>query len=366
MVATLRNHGLLPIHPPKIDVVNDFLHIDAMKWHYFTMIPNLRVHIKKYIELVKNIKNNKDMPKSSYKQFSFAPQSLIPYYNLLPKWAHEHPSVQNLVRGLEYHQHSSSFQNKVIALNIALPLLLPIDDKLTDVAKELYGYFKTQPNISNIDQLFEHNEDESRKSVFLPDDDFTDDKEEFYTFYTAADIRAIEKEEEEERKLKKREEGRAKRAAEEAKAAAAEGGDKKKDDKAQAKDDKKKEDKGQEEEVEEEKDKEEEEQQQEEQGKDKGVGGFDLVDDQEAEEDMALKAKNLKAVKEIKIKEENKYITQRKEALKLAEIKKDQDKLFIEFLKQHNIELNENFIVISRDIIDVQTGKIMAFFSFCS
>ena len=27
----------------------------------------------------------------------------------------------------------------------------------------------------------------------LPEDDFTDDKEEFYTFYTAADIRQIEK-----------------------------------------------------------------------------------------------------------------------------------------------------------------------------
>lgn len=355
MVSTLRDHGKLPLHPPKIDVISDFLHIDAMRWNFFTMIPNLRIHLKKYNDFMRNINNGKDVGKSGNKTFSFSHQSLVPYYNLLPKWAHEHPTVQNIVRGLEYHQHGYSFQQKITALNIALPLLLPLDDKLTDVSKELYSYFKTNPSLSNIDQLFEHNEDESRKSVFLPDDDFTDDKEEFYTFYTAADIRAIEKEEEEERKLKKREEGRAKRAAEEAKAAA-ESGDKKKEDKKDLKDDKKKGNEAQDQEnVEEEKEEEteHEEEQQNEQG-----GIFDLRDDQEDEEELAMKGKKPKVKTDTRIKEENKYITERKEAIKLVEIKKEQDKLFVEFIQKHNIDLNENFISITRDIIDVQTGKI--------
>lgn len=355
MVSTLREYGKLPVHPPKIDVISDFMHIDAMRWNYFTMIPNMRTHMKKYMEFMRNINNNKPVGKSGKKTFSFSHQSLVPYYNLLPKWAHEHPTVQNIVRGLEYHQNGYNFQQKITALNIALPLLLPLDDKLTDVSKELYGYFRTNPSLANIDQLFEHNEDDTRKSVFLPDDDFTDDKEEFYTFYTAADIRAIEKEEEDERKLKKRDEGRAKRAAEEAKAAA-ESGDKKKEDKKDTKEDKKKGNEAQaEENAEEEKEEEteEEEEQQNEQG-----GAFDLKDDQEAEEELAMKGKKPKMKTEIKIKEENKYITQRKEAIKLIEIKKEQDKVFSEFIKKYNIELNENFISITRDIIDVQTGKI--------
>ncbi len=359
MVSTLKEHGKLPVHPPKIDVISDFMHIDAMRWNFFTMIPNMRNNMKKYMELLRNIKNNKDFSKPGKKIFSFSHQSLVPYYNLLPKWAHEHPTVQNIFRGLEYHQHGYSFQQKIIAMNIALPLLLPLDDKLTDVAKELYGYFRTNPSLANIDELFEHNEDETRKSVFLPDDDFTDDKEEFYTFYTAADIRAIEKEEEEERKLKKREEGRAKRAAEDAKAAA-ESGDKKKDNKKDDKDEKKKGGEAQvQETIEEEKEEEDEEESDEQEEKQNETGGaFDLKDDQEAEEELAMKGKKPKLKTEIRMKEENKYITQRREALKLVEIKKEQDKLFSDYIKKHNIELGEKFISITRDLIDVQTGKL--------
>lgn len=360
MVATLREPGLLPIHPPKLDHINDFLHIDAMRWNFFTMIPNMRVHLKKFQELMNNVKKNIDnqgMRKKLPHEFSHNHQSLIPYYNLLPKWAHEHPTVQNIVRGLEYYQTQSTFSQKISALNIALPLLLPLDDKLTHVAKELHSCHRTNPTIANIDSLFEHNEDETRKNVFLPDDEFTDDKEEFYTFYTAADIRAIEKEEEEERKQKKKEEGRAKRAAEEAKLAAAEGGDKKKDDKKDAKGDSKKTQEGGEN-AEEQKEAEAIEENQRD-GISKDGHSFDFVDNQESEEVLAMKTKKTKIKKEMKTKQENKYIKDRKEALKQQEIKKEQDKLFAEFLKKHeNIKLNENFIIISRDLIDVQTGKL--------
>lgn len=371
MVSTLREHGKLPVHPPKIDVSNDKFHADAMKWNFFTMLPNMRINIKNYHQCLSYLhlmnkktfsdnilKDNSPAHKDPLDTFEHSRQSLIPYYNLLPKWAHENPSVQNIVRSLEFNHNEFSFQEKMVAINIALPLLLPTDDKLAEVAKEIYDVNPEEIKLDNIEELLLHNEDETRKNVILPEDDFTDDKEEFYTFYTAADIRAIEKEEEEERKLKKREEGRAKRAAEEAKAAGESG--KKKEEKIDPKDQKK----GASEETAEaepEKQDEQEEEDDEEEVKDNSAGEFtfELNDDVEADEDMIFKTKKPKAEKKKVEKEENKYITERKEALRLIEIKKDQDKLFSEYLKKNSsIKLDTNYINISREMIDVKTGKI--------
>jgi len=369
MVSTLREFGKLPVHPPKIDVHNDKFQIDAMRWNFFTMLPNMRINIKNYHESIKifsNLnqkkledlqKNNSPAHKNPLDTFEFSRQSLIPYYNLLPKWAHENPAVQNIIRSLEFNHNQFSFQQKLIAINIALPLLLPIDDKLAAVAKEINDIKPEEITMDNIEELLLHNEDETRKHMILPEDDFTDDKEEFYTFYTAADIRAIEKEEEEERKLKKREEGRAKRAAEEAKAAGESG--KKKEEKKDPKDEKKAAatpEETQEAEPEKEEDQEEEE--------DIGTGKtgdnlFDLDDEGEVDEESAFKTKKPKSEKKKIKKEENKYITERKEALQLIDIKKDQDRLFSQFLKKYSsIKLNEDYINISRDMIDVKTGKI--------
>lgn len=365
MVSTLREHGKLPVHPPKLDVNNDKFQIDAMRWNFFTMLPNLRINIKTFhqtLELIHNANKAKKnlfdekspANKSPLEKFEFSRQSLIPYYNLLPKWAHENPAVQTIIKSLEYNHYEYSFQEKMQAVNMALPLLLPTDDKLAEVAREIYDVNSENIKLENIEDLLLHNEDETRKNVILPEDDFTDDKEEFYTFYTAADIRAIEKEEEEERKLKKREEGRAKRAAEEAKAAG-ESGKKKVDDK---KDNKK--DSG-DTETQEAEAKEEEAQEDEEEDKEDKAGEFtfELNDDNEGDEEVALKTKKPKIEKKKVQKVENKYITERKDALRLVEIKKEQDILFSKYLKKHeHIKLDENYINISRDMIDVKTGKI--------
>jgi hypothetical protein len=370
MVSTLRDHGRLPVHPPKIDVNNDKFHIDALRWNFFTMLPNMRINAKNLQESFRVLQSLNSKQISDIKidrspahklptdTFKFSDQSLIPYYNLLPKWAHENCAVQNIVRSLEHNHFEFSFQQKLVAINLALPLLLPTDDKLAEVANEIYDIKSEDIKLDNIEELLLHNEDETRKNMTLPEDDFTDDKEEFYTFYTAADIRAIEKEEEEERRIKKRDEGRAKRAAEEAKAAGESGA--KKEEKKDGKDgkDEKKNTNEETQEAEPEKIEEPEEEEEEE---DKGKGGefsFEINDDGEADEDSALKIKPPKNERKKEVKSENKYITERKEALRLIDIKKEQDISFSEFLKKNSIKLNENYINISREMVDVKTGKI--------
>ena len=57
MVSTLREHGKLPVHPPKIDVSNDRFQIDAMRWNFFTMLPNMRININKYLQSIKLLNN---------------------------------------------------------------------------------------------------------------------------------------------------------------------------------------------------------------------------------------------------------------------------------------------------------------------
>jgi hypothetical protein len=149
------------------------------------------------------------------------PQSLILYYNLLPKWARDHPTIKMIVRGLEHKQPFMSMREKINLVNLSLRFLMPIDDDwkaLMEVA--MFESHKENITLENVQELIEYDDDTERKLTTDPNDFVTDDEDEFYTIITAADVRQMEKEEEEERKQKKKEEGRAKRAAEEAKEAA--------------------------------------------------------------------------------------------------------------------------------------------------
>lgn len=213
--------------PPKLaDYWEDFAK-DTWQWSSFTVHYQNRIMFRNVIKsmtaamdsLSKEDYKNKD----NFSLFDISyPQSLIYYYNLLPKWAREHPSVKMIVRGLEFHQPWASYQEKINMVNLALQIVMKKDKyymEQSDIALDAHPEDITSENLPS---LLEHDEERERNILQDPEDEATDD-DDLEIVSTAEEVRAIEREEEEERKRKKKEEGRAKRAAEEAKQAAAEG-----------------------------------------------------------------------------------------------------------------------------------------------
>jgi hypothetical protein len=226
--ATLAPEGEMSPIPPKIADWLERCYADSHFWHLFTSV----VHQKLYVDqqkagLIRTMaelqKINWDAPNFTMMSFSDIPlpPSIIDYYNLLPKWARDHPTMKTVIRGLEYHQPWTSYREKVMAVNWTLQVLIGKDKTYNELLAMSYQADPEELTMENLPALLEHDEEETRNILQHPEDEATDD-EEMEIISTAEDVRAIEKEEEEERKKKKREEGRAKRAAEEAKQAAAE------------------------------------------------------------------------------------------------------------------------------------------------
>ena len=227
----LREIGKYEPLPPHIDNYFDKFFIDTHMWGLFASNLNFNVDFKQYNLGMKNVlleimNRNKAL---NGQKFSIGdsfnidlPQSLIHYYNLLPKWARDHPSIKMLVRGLEYYQPWISYREKINLVNLGLKFVMDRDSKYLEIYEDIYQSHPENITLENLPSLMEHNDDLERNILQDPDDEATDD-EEFEFFQSAEEVRALEKQEEEERKLKKKEEGRAKRAAEEAKQAAAEG-----------------------------------------------------------------------------------------------------------------------------------------------
>lgn len=228
LFTTLTAEGQMSPLPPKIADWLDRCYADAQFWHLFTSV----VHHQLFLDQHKAIllttiaqlqKINWDIPNFSMMDLSDIPlpPSVIDYYNLLPKWARDHPTMKTVVRGLEYHQPWTSYKEKVMAVNWTLQVLIGKDKTYNELMSMSYQADPEELTMDKLPALLEFDEEDSRNILQHPEDEATDD-EEMEIISTAEDVRAIEKEEEEERKKKKREEGRAKRAAEEAKQAAAE------------------------------------------------------------------------------------------------------------------------------------------------
>jgi hypothetical protein len=198
--------------PSEYEFDKELRQIEVHKWTMFTVYHNARVGINKFNSDIANlIKNFNNLP-----PMKEAP-SLIPYYELYPKWIREHPAMQTAVRALDRYNCMLAYKTRIHMLNIVAQYLFPIDDKLREIANYLLDA-RPDPVNSNIAQELVKYEGEHEISI-LPDDYYTDEEEMEGTIITAEMVRVWEKEDEEERKTKKREEGRAKRAAEEAKAA---------------------------------------------------------------------------------------------------------------------------------------------------
>ena len=228
--GALREVGKYELLPPKIDNYFDQFVIDSHKWGIFSSNVNQAVAMRGLKIGMQNvlqdilIRNKLNAERSTIAEpfNTDMPQSLVHYYNLLPKWARDHPSIKMLVRGLEFYQPWITYREKINMINMGLKFVIQRDKKYIEIYEEIYNSVPENITLENLPSLMEYNDDTERNILQHPDDEATDD-EEFEFFQSAEEVRAIEKQEEEERKMKKKEEGRAKRAAEEAKQAASEG-----------------------------------------------------------------------------------------------------------------------------------------------
>jgi hypothetical protein len=198
--------------PPEVDFnYHKFTRV-IHNWSLFTMHYNFSLEptklqilkIKKQIEKEGNLLNEK----------VYIP-SVIDYYNLFPKFIREHPTMQMIVRGIEYYNPFFSFRTKLHMLNTAAKVFFPLEKKLNEVMSDIPH--REPITLENVNELINLNPEDNR-ILILPDDYYTDDEELEQSDITAEMVRAWDKEEEEQRKAKKRDEGRAKRAAEEARA----------------------------------------------------------------------------------------------------------------------------------------------------
>lgn len=242
MFETLPEIGEYDAFPPEIRDWWGKTIIETHMWSHFTLIPHFNIQwVKMLIAFKKAISESQGLQAFNHGDVHL--QSIINYYNLMPFWVRNHPTIKNIVRGLDSPRNFlMPYSAKIVMLNTAVEFIVPMDNNWKLYLDAIFGNYKP-PNITseNFESLANMREDEDRFNLKHPDDYATDDEDEFETFNTAEDIRKIEKEEEEERKAKKRDEGRAKRAAaEEARAKAEQAADKKSGDK-QPEDKKKKE-----------------------------------------------------------------------------------------------------------------------------
>jgi hypothetical protein len=75
------------------------------------------------------------------------PPSLWAYYETLPKWARDHPTVRNLMIAFEYHKPITTIRDKELAMNYACSFIRPIDKELEDVIVEIATSHKIRLNI---------------------------------------------------------------------------------------------------------------------------------------------------------------------------------------------------------------------------
>jgi hypothetical protein len=223
-----RRLGDMSILQPNVEFFFDDIVKENNKWYNFILPHNTRLLVKEVEATLNNIFKESEMQMKLKKQSGEAmdgielPQSLLAYYNLLPKWARDHPAIKMLVRGLDKNHPWVSFRSKMLMVNISLRFIMDFDENNKWITDLVYNTRVENITLQNLPSLMEHDEGDDRFVLQHPDDEVTDEDD--YDFIqTAEDVRKIEKEEEEERKLKKKEEGRAKRAAEEVKQAASEG-----------------------------------------------------------------------------------------------------------------------------------------------
>jgi hypothetical protein len=207
----------MDVVPPKItfryhDMVDIF-----EKWRQFTQPYDLQIQQKRMLYDMQKIQRQMKRDGTDYKEGVYIP-SMIDYYNLFPKFIREHPTIQMIVRGIEFHNPFLTFQVRQHLLNEAAMLIFPLEERLQNAIASSFDNRMVPITLENVNELINYNY-EDNKVVILPDDYYTDEEDLEGDIITAAMVRVWEKEEEEARKLKKREEGRAKRAAEEAKAA---------------------------------------------------------------------------------------------------------------------------------------------------
>jgi hypothetical protein len=223
--APIRDKTIPHPLPPKMSDWLDKFFIDSHLWSIFTHVQFFRLYYDKINSLTMSFFNETKMLQiKTFEDFHDIPRpaNIIDYYNLLPKWARDHPSLKMVIRGLEFHQPWTSYREKMMAVNWTLQILIKKDHHFNELIASIDDNFPENITSESIASVMEIDEEESRKIVINDMDDWTDDAE-MEIFGTAEEIRQIEKEEEEERKQKKKEEGRAKREAEEQKAMAAEG-----------------------------------------------------------------------------------------------------------------------------------------------
>ena len=91
------------------------------KWSMFRIFPVFSLWMNSINKFMHDL-NNDAIPCTPVRL-----PSLYTYYNLLPKFAREHPIIRNIVRGLEWSKHDVSMKEKEIMLNYACLFTLPMD-----------------------------------------------------------------------------------------------------------------------------------------------------------------------------------------------------------------------------------------------
>lgn len=76
------------------------------------------------------------------------PPSLWAYYQTLPKWAREHPSIRDVMMAMEYHKPGLDIRSKELAMNYAISFIRPIDKNLENVVVDILSSNKLRLNVA--------------------------------------------------------------------------------------------------------------------------------------------------------------------------------------------------------------------------
>lgn len=136
MFQNFHEEDKLPIVPDEFPFEMNSLYEHMEKWALFRAYPQMRL-FDKIAQIAHQANVDSQDPTLVFDKHSpeFQLYSVYTYFNLLPAFARDHPSVINAANCLEFAQNSMPYQEKMKALNFAATFALELDDYTTSVVK---------------------------------------------------------------------------------------------------------------------------------------------------------------------------------------------------------------------------------------
>lgn len=96
----LSPHELTPL-PATHGLDYQKVHYELENWTMFRTLPQMMHYDQSMTNLIKGLNNG--LIKIPDWLLNINPPSLFAYYNTLPQWAREHPTIRSMVMAFEYH-----------------------------------------------------------------------------------------------------------------------------------------------------------------------------------------------------------------------------------------------------------------------